>query len=182
MQTKSTFLLSFCFIALLACNNQNTGASSTAKEMTNDSTKTTPSIKEEAVTYSADGTTFKSFVTYDENKKGPRPVVLIVPEWWGLTSYPRMRAKMLAELGYFAMAVDMYGEGKIADDPKAAQEAAGPFYGSPQLGKTRLDAALAKAKTFAQADSSQVVAIGYCFGGFNGFELCQAGRTGCRRG
>ncbi|GAA4750718.1 dienelactone hydrolase family protein [Flavisolibacter ginsenosidimutans] len=128
-------------------------------------TTTSATIKEEPVTYSANGTTLKGYVAYDEKKTGKRPIILVVPEWWGMTDYPRMRAKMLADLGYFAMAVDMYGDGKIAADPKEAQAAATPFYSNPQMGKERLDAALAKAKTFAQADTSQAVAIGYCFGG-----------------
>lgn len=123
------------------------------------------SIKEEPVTYTAGNVTLKGFVAYDEKKQGPRPVILVVPEWWGLTDYPRMRAKMLAEMGYLAMAVDMYGDGKLAPTPDEAQKAATPFYQNPQLGKERMDAALAKAKTFPQANTTKAVAIGYCFGG-----------------
>ncbi|RYF79514.1 MAG: dienelactone hydrolase family protein [Chitinophagaceae bacterium] len=127
---------------------------------------TTKSIKEEAVTYtSTDGTTLKGYVSYNENQAGPRPVVLVVPEWWGMTEYPRMRAKMLAEMGYIAMAVDMYGDGKEVANPTDALSAATPFYSNPNLGKARMDAALAKVKSFSQADTSQVAAIGYCFGG-----------------
>jgi dienelactone hydrolase len=72
---------------------------------------------------------------------------------------------MLAEMGYLAIAVDMYGDGKLAENPEEAQREAMPFYTNPQLGKERLDAALVKAKTFAMADTTQVAAIGYCFGG-----------------
>ena len=168
MQTKPIFLLSCCFLLVFfSCNNQSENKSEASTETKMDSSKmpTSNTIKEEAVTYSAGSTNLKGYVAYDENKRGKRPVVLVVPEWWGMTDYPRTRAKQLADLGYFAMAVDMYGDGKVAADPKAAQEAAGPFYSNPQMGKERLDAALAKAKTFAQADSSQVAAIGYCFGG-----------------
>lgn len=114
---------------------------------------------------SADGTTLKGYVAYDESKTGRRPVVLVVPEWWGLTEYPRMRAKMLAEMGYLAMAVDMYGDGKVADDPDAAGKAAGAFYAVPGLGTERLNAAWAKVKTLPQADTAKSAAIGYCFGG-----------------
>lgn len=159
-------LSAFSMITFTSCNDQNSNSSenksadSTSKDMKNQI-----AVKEEGVTYSDNGTTLKGYVAYDEKKTGARPIILVVPEWWGLTDYPRMRAKMLAEMGYFAMAVDMYGDGKLAPDPKAANDAATPFYTNPQLGKGRLDAALAKAKTFSQADSNQVVAIGYCFGG-----------------
>lgn len=169
MQTKPLALLvGGVALALFACNNGSTNkteADTEAKKDSSTTAATTASIKEEPVTYSANGTTLKGYVAYDEKKAGKRPVVLVVPEWWGLTDYPRMRAKKLAELGYLAMAVDMYGDGKVADNPKDAQAFATPFYSKPQLGKERLDAALAKAKTLPQADTSQTVAIGYCFGG-----------------
>lgn len=165
MQAKSTFLFSIGLAMLLSCNNESNTKSTTTTPTSTDTTKATPSIKEEAVTYSANGTTLKGYVAYDEKKAGSRPVVLVVPEWWGMTDYPRMRAKKLAELGYFAMAVDMYGDGKVAENPKDAQDFATPLYTNPAMAKVRLDAALAKARTFAQADSTQTVAIGYCFGG-----------------
>jgi dienelactone hydrolase len=127
--------------------------------------KSAPSIKEEKVSYTSGGVNFNGYVVYDQNVKGKRPAILVVHEWWGLNDYAKMRARQLAELGYIAMAVDMYGDGKTAANPKEAQELATPFYKDPQLGKTRLDAALVKLKGFPQADGSRVAAIGYCFGG-----------------
>ena len=123
-------------------------------------------LKEEEVTYKADSITLKGYVVYDENIKGKRPAVLVVPEWWGLNDYPKSRARQLAEMGYIAMAVDMYGNGKTADNPQQAQEFATPFYQNPQLTKTRLDAAINKIKEFEQTDKTNVAAIGYCYGGF----------------
>ena len=122
-------------------------------------------IKEENITYTADGKTFNAFVAYDENTKGKRPGILVIHEWWGLNDYPKMRARQLAELGYIAMAIDVYGNGKVAANPKEAQDLATPFYKEPQLGKTRLSAALKKLKTFSQTDANKIAAIGYCFGG-----------------
>lgn len=148
----------------IACNNE--GKESKEKNDSTISTKTSSmAVKEEAVTYDLDGQSFKSYVTYHESRQGKRPVVLVIPEWWGLTEYPRMRAKMLAEMGYLAMAVDMYGDGQLAENPKDATAASRPFYDDPQLGKARMDAAFAKLKSMPMADTSQVVAIGYCFGG-----------------
>lgn len=122
-------------------------------------------IKEENITYSVGSTVFKGVIVYDENQKGKRPAVLVVHEWWGLNDYPKMRARKLAELGYIAMAVDMFGNGKVAANPTEAQELTAPFYKDPQLSKTRLDAALVRLKEYKQADSQNVFAIGYCFGG-----------------
>ena len=124
-----------------------------------------PVIKEETVSYKSGDVTLTGFVAYDQNIKGKRPVVLVVPEWWGLNDYPKMRARKLAELGYLAMAVDMFGDGKVATNPKEAQAFTGPFYNDPQLGKSRLDAAIAKVKELPQADPANIAVIGYCFGG-----------------
>ncbi|MCX6303780.1 MAG: dienelactone hydrolase family protein [Bacteroidetes bacterium] len=130
------------------------------------SAKMPPRIREEQVTYVCNGVTLKGFIAWDENLKGTRPVVLVVHEWWGLNDYAKMRARKLAELGYFAMAADLFGNGVIAASPAEAQGLATPFYKDPQLAKSRLDAAIQKVKEFPQADPSRVAAIGYCFGGF----------------
>ena len=160
IKTKQLLLSCLLTVSLIACNNET-------KEETKDETKATSiKIKEEAVSYTADTITANGFVVYDENKEGKRPAVLVVHEWWGLGEYARSRAKQLAELGYIAMAVDMYGNGRTAEDPGGAQTLATPFYMNPQLAKTRLDAAITKLKTYAQTDTSKMAAIGYCFGGF----------------
>jgi dienelactone hydrolase len=91
---------------------------------------------------------------------------LVVHEWWGLNDYVRQRTRQLAEMGYLAMAVDMYGDGQTADNPDAALKMATPFYMNPSLTKQRIDAALTKIKSYTQADTANVAAIGYCFGGY----------------
>ena len=53
----------------------------------NEGLEGTPRYKEEIVIYKSDGIELKGFVVYDENTKGKRPAVLIVPEWWGLNNY-----------------------------------------------------------------------------------------------
>jgi dienelactone hydrolase len=150
-------------IVIISCNSQNNAGTNTNKDST---VVKAVVIKEEPVTYSVDGKNFNGYVTYDSNQQGKRPAVLVVHEWWGLTDYPRSRAKQLAQLGYIAMAVDMYGDGKTGEDPKTAQALATPYYKDPTLSKTRLDAAINKLKTFPQTDSSKMAAIGYCYGGF----------------
>jgi dienelactone hydrolase len=151
-------------IATISCNQQtdNTDATTTKDSAVVKSV----AIKEEPVTYSIGGKNYDGYVTYDSNQVGKRPGVLVVHEWWGLTDYPRMRAKELAGLGYIAMAVDMYGDGKIAPDPKTAMALATPYYKDPKLAKTMLDAAINKLKTFPETDTSKMAAIGYCYGGF----------------
>ena len=77
-------------------------------------------IESARVAYSAGSTVMKSFISKPEKAEFSFPGVMVFPEWWGLTEYLELRTKQLAELGYVAMAVDMYGEGKIASDPAEA--------------------------------------------------------------
>jgi dienelactone hydrolase len=158
--------MKFCLMAIAsaaifmtACNN---GAST--KKATDSTTKAV-TIKEESVSIQADSVSLNSLVAYPDDTTVKHPIVLIVPEWWGLDNYVKRRAKELADLGYFAVGVDMYGNGKVGTNPDEAKALATPFYMNPQLAKSRLEAALAKAKTYAQADTTRIAAIGYCFGG-----------------
>jgi dienelactone hydrolase len=134
-----------------------------------------PKVREETVRYKAGDIKAVGFVAYDENRKGKLPVVLVVHEWWGLNDYPKMRARMLAELGYFAMAVDLYGDGKIAASPAEAQQLAGRFYQNPSLVKINMDAAVEKIREFPRADPGNMAAIGYCFGGFSVLNYAKLG-------
>ncbi len=151
-------------IFFIACNNQSTSSSSSADSTLKETAKA-PAIKEESVTYSAGNVTMNGYIAYDANKEGKRPAVLVIPEWWGLNDYPKMRARKLAELGYIAMAIDLYGNGKTAENPDDAGKYAMPFYQNPQMAKARFDAAMNKLKTYNQADTNNMAAIGYCFGG-----------------
>jgi dienelactone hydrolase len=153
----------FATITYISCNSSE---QKSTDEKTTDEKTVAPKIKEEQVTYSAGGTELKGFVIYDENNEAKRPAVLVVHEWWGLNDYPRKRARQLAEMGYIAMAVDMFGVGFTPANPQEAQALATLFYKDPGLAKTRLDAALNKIKTYNQTDTTKVAAIGYCYGGF----------------
>lgn len=147
---------------LTACNNNGETDATTTTDSTRNATQ---AITEQPVTYTSGNTTLNGYVAYDSASTAKKPIVLVVHEWWGLTDYPRMRAQQLAQLGYLAMAVDMYGGGKTAPNPEAAQNMAMPFYQNPQEAKARLDAALAQARMHPHADTSKTAAIGYCFGG-----------------
>jgi len=151
-------------LAFVACNNQSTSSSSKSDSTIKETAKE-PNLKEENVTYTSNGVTMNGYLAYDDSKQGKRPGILVVHEWWGLNDYPKMRARKLAELGYVALAVDMYGDGKTVDNPNDAGKMATPFYQNLQMTKSRFDAALNKLKTYSEVDTNQIAAIGYCFGG-----------------
>ena len=128
-----------------------------------------------AITYSGDNVSMHGFIAYRKDQTGKRPGILVIPEWWGLTEYIKRRAKMLAELGYIAMAVDIYGEGKVVDTPTEAGQLAKQFYDDLDMTKRRFDAAVQTIKTYAETDTQQLAAIGYCFGGTQAMNMACMG-------
>jgi dienelactone hydrolase len=124
-----------------------------------------PKIEGKPVEYSAGGVTLKGYLAYDANIKGKRPGVLVVHEWWGQNEYVRNRARMLAELGYTALALDMYGEGKIATHPDDAGKFSSEVMKNFPVAKERFLAALEFLKKQPTVDPANIAAIGYCFGG-----------------
>lgn len=122
-------------------------------------------VQGKEVSYRANGVTLKGYIAYDDSFKGKRPAVLVVHEWWGHNDYVRHRADMLAELGYTALAVDMYGDGKLAGHPDDAGKFATELSKNMPMAKARFEAGmklLGKQKT---VDAREMAAIGYCFGG-----------------
>lgn len=117
------------------------------------------------VSYQADGVTLKGYVSYDDAFKGKRPAVLVVHEWWGHNAYVRHRADMLAKLGYTALAVDMYGDGKVANHPDDAGKFATEVATNMPMAKARFEAGMKLLAHQKTVDARQMAAIGYCFGG-----------------
>ena len=127
--------------------------------------ETSAEVVSHEVSYKQGDTVLKGLVAYDDAIEGKRPGVLVVHEWWGHNDYARKRARMLAALGYTALAVDMYGDGKTAEHPDDAAKFSSAVGGKPALAKARFDAALATLKQQATVDPDRIAAIGYCFGG-----------------
>lgn len=129
----------------------------------------------EEVSYQGDGITMKGYITYDNAIRGKRPGVLVVHEWWGHNDYARKRARMLAKLGYTAMAVDMYGDGKTAQHPKEAGEFSGMVRANMDGATKRFEAARKTLAAHATVNPGKLAAIGYCFGGGIVLEMARRG-------
>src|SRR4051794_18465304 len=88
-------------------------------------------IVTKTVPYDANGTTFRSFLAYDANRTGQQklPGVLVFPEWWGLNDFTKQKAEELAKLGYVALGVDMYGDGRSTTNPEEAKSLVSQLYG-----------------------------------------------------
>jgi dienelactone hydrolase len=132
-------------------------------------------VRGEPVEYKADGTVLKGYLAWDDAVKGKRPGVLVVHEWWGHNEYARTRARQLAELGYTALAVDMYGEGKTADHPQTAGQFSSEVRKNLPLAKKRFEAAAAVLRRHPTVDPKRIAAIGYCFGGAIVLEMARQG-------
>lgn len=165
-----TLLSAFsAIIFMFSCQNIEKNLS----EMNSNSNNT----KTVEITYRIDTIQFDGFVAYDSSFSGIRPVVLVIPEWWGLHDYAKRRAIELSRLGYISMAVDLYGNGRRGLDPKSAGALAGPFYQNPNMAQSRFHYALEQVKKFKEADSSRIAAIGYCFGGAMVLNMARLGEN-----
>jgi len=123
----------------------------------------------------AKGTALEGYIVYDDAQSGPRPGVIIVHDWRGLTDYTKMRADMIAKLGYIAFAADIYGKGvHLNSVPEFSQEIA-PYKADRNLYRLRTGAAYDAIIKQPEVDTSRIAAIGYCFGGTGAIEMVRQG-------
>lgn len=123
-------------------------------------------IKTREIPYqSADGKPLLAYYAWDNNIKGKRPGIVVVHEWWGLNDYARRRARELAQLGYAALAIDMYGDGKHTEHKSEAMEMMHGASSDSKVSAARALAGLDLLKAQPEVDAKKTAAIGYCFGG-----------------
>lgn len=122
-------------------------------------------IVAEDVEYRVGDRTYRGYLAFDASVEGKRPAVAVVHEWWGLNEHARDRVRALAAQGYTAMALDMYGVDRRADNPTDAQAYMAEAMADPAQLEARFNAGLGVLKAHASADAGNVAAVGYCFGG-----------------
>lgn len=159
-------------IILVSCNSDQPAS---GEESASEEVVQAPNYVGEKLTYATDSTTMIGYVAYDENAPEPAPGILVVHEWWGHNDYAKMRADMLARLGYVALAVDMYGDGKTADHPDDAGKFAMSVMHDFDNAQARFNAAVDALKAHPKVDPASLGAIGYCFGGGIVLAMANAG-------
>ena len=129
----------------------------------------------ELVDYRHGEAVLEGYLAYDSALDHPVPGVLVVHEWKGLNEYAKRRARELAELGYVAFAIDMYGKGIVAADHAEAGRLSGIYRSDRRLMRDRALAGLKVLTSQPLVDKTRVAAIGYCFGGTTVLELARDG-------
>ncbi|HIK44826.1 MAG TPA: dienelactone hydrolase family protein [Leptolyngbyaceae cyanobacterium M65_K2018_010] len=128
-----------------------------------------------AVSYTIDGQPYEGYFAINQRLGDAQPLVILVHDWNGLDSYERRRAEMLAERGYAAFAVDLYGQGVRPQNVEESRAESGKLYADRAALRARLLAGLAQAQQQPGVDGDRVVAMGYCFGGAAVLEMARAG-------
>ena len=129
------------------------------------------------VSWMVDGTDFDGFIVYDDASAAPRPGLLMVPNWYGVTDAAVEKAKTIAGDDYVILLVDMYGRGVRPTSPQEAGKAAGAVYADRAQMRERINTALATLRGLDDAPLAKddIGAIGFCFGGATVLELARSG-------
>ncbi|HEX9997641.1 MAG TPA: dienelactone hydrolase family protein [Abditibacterium sp.] len=127
------------------------------------------------VEYSQGGQILEGFLAYDDAFNGKRPGVLIGHQWKGLGEYEKRRARMLAQMGYIAFALDIYGKGIRPKSPAQARVQATKYRSNRPLLRERARAAVIALRKQPNVDEARLAMIGYCFGGGTALELARSG-------
>jgi dienelactone hydrolase len=122
-------------------------------------------IRGEVAEYRAGDTIMRGYLSHVRDGKGKHPGILVVHEWWGINKHVKKMADMLAGQGYTVLAVDLYGEGKQAENFEQASGLAQSISGNSELRMSRLRAAMDFLRSRPDVDPNKMAAIGYSFGG-----------------
>ena len=133
------------------------------------------SLNNKTIDYEANGTRLCGYLAWDSDLETPGPGVIVIHEWWGLNDYIRERADLLAKQGFHALAIDMYGEGKVAENPDQAGVAMNSVLEDMETGTARLTAGYETLIAQPMVDAGKTAAIGYCFGGAMALHMARIG-------
>lgn len=135
----------------------------------------TSAIKTREIHYTAqDGTNLIGYFAAPTTEQ-PVAGVIVAPEWWGRNQYTEQRARELAEHGYAALAIDMYGDKKVTTDATQANEWMTQTFQDPDTLVTRASAGLETLAAQTEVNSDKLAAIGFCYGGKVVLDLARSG-------
>ncbi len=133
----------------------------------------------ERIKYQVKSKTFIGALVYDERASGKRPLMLMSPNWLGVTEEAIKRTQMMIGSRYIGLVADMYGDGKVSAGPPEAADLANSLRADPKERRLRIEAAMTALVSESEkrgiGDVSRKAAVGFCFGGGNVLELARTG-------
>lgn len=123
------------------------------------------------------GIELKSYVCLpkDASAEQPAPAILVAPEWWGVVEHPQKVTERLAEAGFAAVAMDVYGEGKLTTDAAQANEWMTQMLADQDMLMARCRLIMQDFCDLDAVDGSRLGAIGFCFGGKIALDMAREG-------
>lgn len=132
-------------------------------------------LKTQTLEYQDGDVTLEGYYVYDDKITEKRPAVLVAHDWSGKNEFACKKADKLAELGYTAFALDMYGKGKVGKTKDEKVALMTPLMQDRSLLQRRIMAAFETVKKLDTVTSSHIGAIGFCFGGLCVLDLARSG-------
>lgn len=132
-------------------------------------------IHTEEIAYRDGDTLCKAVFAFDESRPGPLPTILISHMAGGREAFVESKAQALAQLGFAAFALDMYGENRRAQSLEEGRALMHPFIENRALLRRRILAAWSAARELPQVAADRMAALGYCFGGMCVLDLARSG-------
>jgi len=175
MNQLKTILLIMIASSFVACKTEDKDKNQDTKSVEAIQKEDAIQIVGEDIAYESDTTLLRGYIAHNDALKKKRPGIIVVHEWWGHDDFAREKADELAEMGYVALAVDMYGEGKQAGHPEEAMAFSSNVMKNFDTAKKRFMAAVETLKADKNVDPNQISAIGFCFGGSVALSMANAG-------
>lgn len=117
----------------------------------------------------------KGYMAFHSTVEGPKPAILIAPDWSGRNDFACQKAEMLARLGYVGFVMDVYGDGKVGSTTEEKSKLIQPFLEDRQFLRDRLEAAFNFIKNQSVVDRTRIGAMGFCFGGLCVLDMARSG-------
>lgn len=133
-----------------------------------------PTLKK--VPYEVDGVKLEG-VLVAEAGGGPRPGLVLVPNWLGVSEANVKQAQLIASRGYVVFVADTFGVKARPKNTDEAGKASGALKADRATLRKRVGKALEvlKAQKLPALDATKLGAIGFCFGGTAALELARSG-------